>query len=55
MEQVPSLCHLKSCLDFVAESVEELGQLLMFRMILKVCKDFHAGHFISHVGEPDRS
>jgi GntR family transcriptional repressor for pyruvate dehydrogenase complex len=54
MERVPSLCHLKSSLDFVAESAEEFGQLLMLRMILKARKDFHAGHFISHVGQPDR-
>ena len=27
----------------------------MFRMILKVCEHFHAGRFISHVGQPDRA
>ena len=26
----------------------------MLRMILKVCQDFHAGHFISKVDKPDR-
>ena len=55
MEQVPSLCHLESGLEFDAESAEEFGEPLMFRMILKVCEDFHAGHFIPHVGQPDRS
>src|SRR4029077_555704 len=54
MEQVPSLCHLESRLDFDAESAKELGQLLMLRMILKVCKDFHASHFISRLSQPDR-
>ncbi len=54
MEQVPSLCHLKSSLDFSAESGEEFGQLLLLCMMLKIRKDFHAGRFISHVGQPDR-
>jgi DNA-binding FadR family transcriptional regulator len=27
----------------------------MLRVALKVCKNFHAGHFISHVGQPDSS
>jgi GntR family transcriptional repressor for pyruvate dehydrogenase complex len=55
MESVPSLCHLKSRLDFGAESGEVFGQLLLLRIVLQVCDDFHAGHFISQVGEPDRS
>jgi GntR family transcriptional regulator, transcriptional repressor for pyruvate dehydrogenase complex len=42
-------------LDFAAESGEKLGEPLMLRVILKVCKQFHASHFISHVGQADRS
>lgn len=42
-------------MDFDAESAKELGQLFMLRMMFKVCEDFHAGHFIPHVGQADRS
>ena len=38
-----------------AESGEELGEPLLLRMTLKVCKDFHARGFISHVGQADGS
>jgi GntR family transcriptional regulator, transcriptional repressor for pyruvate dehydrogenase complex len=55
MKQFPSLGHLELRLDMTAESGEELGELLMFRMTLKVYKDFHAGGFISHVGQANRS
>jgi DNA-binding FadR family transcriptional regulator len=55
MEQFPSLGHLELRLDLTAESGEELGEFLMLRMTLKVCKDFHAGGFISHFGQADRS
>ena len=38
-----------------AESGEELGELLMFRMTLQVNKNFHAGAFISQIDQADRS
>lgn len=38
-----------------AESGEELGQLLIFRVTLKVYKDFDARGFVSHVGQANRS
>jgi GntR family transcriptional repressor for pyruvate dehydrogenase complex len=38
-----------------AESGEELGESLIFRVVLKVGKNFHAGGSISHVGQADRS
>jgi GntR family transcriptional regulator, transcriptional repressor for pyruvate dehydrogenase complex len=55
MEQFPSLSHLELRLDLAAESGEELGELLMFRVTLKVYKDFHASGFISHIGQANRS
>ena len=39
-------------MDFTAESGEKFGKPLMLRVFLKVGKHFHAGHFISHVGQP---
>jgi len=42
-------------LELTAESGEELREPLVFRMVLKVGKNFHAGGFISHVGQADRS
>ncbi len=42
-------------MDFAAESGEEFGQLLMLRMILKICHDFHAGRIIPQVGQADCS
>jgi DNA-binding FadR family transcriptional regulator len=42
-------------LDLAAESGEEFGELLMFRMTLEVYKNFHASGFISHFGQADRS
>jgi DNA-binding FadR family transcriptional regulator len=42
-------------LDFTAESGEELGESLLLRMLLKVRQNFHAGHFISEVGQANRS
>jgi len=47
MERVRSLCHLKASLDFSAESGEKFGQLLLLCMMLKVCKNLDAGHFIA--------
>src|SRR6202521_4220078 len=55
MEQFPSLGHLELRLDLAAESGEELGEFLMFRMALKVYENFHAGCFIAHVGQANRS
>jgi DNA-binding FadR family transcriptional regulator len=42
-------------LDLAAESSEELGELLMFRVALNVDKDFHARGFVSQIGQADRS
>lgn len=55
MEQFLSLSHLELRLDLAAESGEELGELLIFRVTLKVDKDFHASGFIPHIGQADRS
>jgi GntR family transcriptional regulator, transcriptional repressor for pyruvate dehydrogenase complex len=55
MKRFPSLRHLKLGLDLAAESSEELGELLLFRVPRNVDKDFHAGSFISHVGKTDRA
>jgi DNA-binding FadR family transcriptional regulator len=40
-------------LDLNAESFEEIGKSLVLRIALKVCKDFHAGDFISQVDQPN--
>jgi DNA-binding FadR family transcriptional regulator len=42
-------------LDFAAESREEFGEPLILRMMLQVCEDFHAGRFISQIGQANGS
>ncbi len=42
-------------MNFAAESGEESGEPLLLRVTFKVRKNFHAGRFIAHVGEANRS
>ena len=55
MELFPSLRHRKSRLNFAAESGKQFGEFLLVGMGLKIYEDFHAGGFVSHVGQADRS